>query len=153
MCLYKQGEAVIYIFFFPPIIIVIFLISFIYLYFGCVETRRGGSGVSPWSSLPHRRGGFWSLGAAPSGGRAHPRPPAQEMPLRNPSLPSDEGGHARGWIPEDSWLPCRWLWGRRSGQFLEEDVRDDSPLRCHHPAEVALQLQTRGKNCPTSCFL
>ena len=49
---------------------------------------------------------------------------------------------------QDSWLPCARHRGGRSGQFPEEDVGDDTSLRSHYPAEVALRLQAGGKNCP-----
>lgn len=53
-------------------------------------------------------------------------------------------------LHQDSRIPCGRLRGGRSGQFPEEDVRDDPPLRCCDPAQVALWLQAGGKNCLTA---
>lgn len=102
------------------------------------------------------------------------------MSVRSPPLPPDEGRHVCGGLPEvsgsgkciaaavwaflssapfeeplrflqqDPWLPRGRLRGRRSGQFPEEDVWDDPPLRRSDPAEVALRRQARGKICFTS---
>lgn len=47
-------------------------------------------------------------------------------------------------LHQDPWLPRGRLWGWRSGQFPEEDVRDDPPVRRNHPAAVALRLQAGG---------
>lgn len=46
---------------------------------------------------------------------------------------------------QDPWLPCRRLRGGRSGQFPQEDVRDDPPVRRRDPAAVAVRLQAGGK--------
>lgn len=86
-----------------------------------VETRRGGGGVPLRSSLSHCCGGLWCLGASPSGGRPHTRPPAQEMSLRSPTLSSDEGRHACGGISEvrgpssSSVIQLDFLCVKRSG--------------------------------------
>lgn len=65
-----------------------------------LETRRGGGGFTPRGRFSDRRRGLWRLGAAPSSGRAHLGSPAQEMSVRNSTLPSDEGRNIRGGISE-----------------------------------------------------
>lgn len=64
------------------------------------ETRRGGSGFSSWSSIPHRGCGVWDLGAPPEGGGPHSCTSAQEMSVLRSFLPSFQGGHGFGRLSE-----------------------------------------------------
>lgn len=64
------------------------------------ETRRGGSGLSSRSSVPHRSRGVWDLGAAPESRGPHSRTSAQEVSVLRSVLPGFQGGHGFGRLSE-----------------------------------------------------